>query len=712
MSPTIAPQTLLRLWTARLASKLALCGAMTYDLYQLSKSRSKDGALKLSVSEEGKRHLAKAARQEKERERERKSTKSVEDVFIGSLVAAGSCRRHSSRIGCGWVAETRPRRERERMRKGWDAARKVQGPRREFSTYGRHGQHAAMAVQPPEEELKTNGIEISREEYHDLVETYDSPGEMMEPDVAPPSSETKQPHIPLAPRLVIPPDQEDLMPRNPRHVFEPEDDYHARTIHRLQRLLAREPGRVSLPKLWSLYQSLPPELPPVRYLADDDLRLAFRHLSWVEFRSRSHDSSAYPRYLTLLEDCLAENIPITHSEWNSAIAFAGRWARYATNQEVKAAVEMWMRMERSGTPATNVTFNILFDVAIKAGRFALAETIFRELEARKMPLNRFFRTGMIYFAGMKGDGDGVRKAFRDLVAAEEIVDTAVMNCVILSLVRAGEPAAAEHVFGKMKHLYERKMGTSSPRSWQRQKELGTLLDRTARRLRREKKTHESSFFGGQFSSEERREEVQKLSPIQPNARTYRILIHHHCYTTGDLARVQELVEEMKREGWHVHGSVYVHIFRGFCAWGGTSHTAWSRTVLEEIWAKFLEQCHPIAPPPPSEPSPLSPPSDGIASPPPDPSAADTETPSAADLHTEDLATDDFSFDAEESEEDHAPYVTRTLAHAAIRAFYKCAGPNRMQKVWKEIEDRWRDAEDEHKESIRALMRRLEGGWSR
>ena len=56
---------------------------MTYDLYQLSKSRGKDGAPKLSVSEEGKRHTAKAARQEKERERERRSTKSVEDVFIG-----------------------------------------------------------------------------------------------------------------------------------------------------------------------------------------------------------------------------------------------------------------------------------------------------------------------------------------------------------------------------------------------------------------------------------------------------------------------------------------------------------------------------------------------------------------------------------------------------------------------------------------------------
>ncbi|KAI6862234.1 hypothetical protein KC338_g3213 [Hortaea werneckii] len=684
---------------------------MTYDLYQLSKSRSKDGALKLS-SEEGKRHLAKAARQEKERERERRSTKSVEDVFIGSLVAAGSCRRHSSRMGCGWVAETRPRRERERMRKGWDAARRVQGPRREFSTYGRHGQHAALAVQPPEEDIKTNGIEISREEYHDLVETYDSPGEM-EPDTAPPrsSSETKQPHIPLAPRLVVPPDQEDLLPQKSRQVLEPEDDYHASIIHRLQRLLAREPGRISLPKLWSLYQSLPAELPPVRYLADDDLRLAFRHLNWVEFRSRSHDPSAYPRYLTLLEDCLAENIPITHTEWNSAIAFAGRWARYATNQEVKAAVEMWMRMERSGTPATNITFNILFDVAVKAGRFALAETIFKELEARKMPLNRFFRTGMIYFAGMKGEGEGVRKAFRDLVAAGEIVDTAVMNCVILSLVRAGEPAAAEHVFGKMKHLYERKMGTSSPRNWLRQRELGTLLNRTAIRLRREKKSHESSFFGGQFSSEERREEVQKLSPIQPNARTYRILIHHHCHTTGDLARVQELVQEMRREGWHVHGSVYVHIFRGFCAWGGTSHTAWSRTLLEEIWTNFLEQCHPIAPTP--SPEPLSSESlSGSVSPPPDPSAAEVEHASAVDSPADDLATDDSYFAAEESEEDRAPYVTRTLAHAVVRAFYKSAGSNRMREVWKEIEDRWRDAEDEHKESIRVLMQKLEGGWSR
>ncbi|KAI7247932.1 hypothetical protein KC343_g6539, partial [Hortaea werneckii] len=160
-----------------------------------------------------------------------------------------------------------------------------------------------------------------------------------------------------------------------------------------------------------------------------------------------------------------------------------------------------------------------------------------------------------------------------------------------------------------------------------------------------------------------------------------------------------------------HGSVYVHIFRGFCAWGGTSHTAWSRTLLEEIWTNFLEQCHPIAPTP--SPEPLSSESlSGSVSPPPDPSAAEVEHASAVDSPADDLATDDSYFAAEESEEDRAPYVTRTLAHAVVRAFYKSAGSNRMREVWKEIEDRWRDAEDEHKESIRVLMQKLEGGWSR
>lgn len=517
--------------------------------------------------------------------------------------------------------------------------------RRDFTSGRSDRQTAALAVTD----------EATREEYRDLVHTYDLPSDLWEePDHAPS-------HMPLAPRLVIPAEREDKPPFAPRIVLPPEDDEHAMQLEYWQRLLHREPGRVSLWRLWETYQSL--RTPRLRYVADDDIRKAFRHLSWVEFPNAE---GAMPRYFALLEECVAEGIPVTTSEWNSAISYAGRWVRLSTSTEVKGAVETWMRMERSGVMADNVTFNILFDVAVKAGRFALADTIFNELKAREMPLNRYFRTSMIYYAGMRGDGDGVRKAFRDLVNAGEIVNTAIMNCVILSLVRAGEPEAAEHVFHKMKQLHEQKLGTEGPNSWQEKKGLSVLLHRTAMRLRREKEEHESSFFGGQYSADERREEVQKITPIKPDARTYRILIQHHAYTSGDLNRLQGLMAEMRKEGLRVHGSVYVHLFRGFWQHGGFSYTSWNRSNLETLWDEFLAN---------------------------------------ASLGARQQSSDDPDA-AEISEEDKTPYFTRALAHSVLRAFYKCAGRKKMLEVWSDIRTRWVDMESEDRGTIQELVDKL------
>src|ERR1700712_1560123 len=84
------PNSLLQLWAARIASKIAICSAMTYDLYQLSKTRGKDGTLKLGISDEKRRQLAKKKKTSSDK-------RTVEDVFIESLVAASSCRHHAPR---------------------------------------------------------------------------------------------------------------------------------------------------------------------------------------------------------------------------------------------------------------------------------------------------------------------------------------------------------------------------------------------------------------------------------------------------------------------------------------------------------------------------------------------------------------------------------------------------------------------------------------
>ncbi|KAK4549902.1 hypothetical protein LTR36_005203 [Oleoguttula mirabilis] len=606
---------------------------MTYDLYQLSKTRGKDGTLKLGISDEKRRQLAKKKKTSSDK-------RTVEDVFIESLVAASSCRHHIPRRHSSipvWSSNTATHTRRP--------PRIPRMTTRHFTTEPSKRQTAALAVSD----------ETTKEEYRNLVNTYDSPSDLWEQPVHVPQ------HFPLAPRLVIPPEKEDNPPFAPRVVLPPEDGEHAIQLKYLRSLLYRKPGRVSHSRLWNTFQSL--RSPRLRYVADDDIRKAFRHLSWVEFPNAE---GAMPRYFALLEECVGEQIPVTTGEWNSAISYAGRWVRHSTSAEVKGAVETWMRMERHGAMADNTTFNILFDVAVKAGRFALADTIFNELKMRDMPLNRYFRTSMIYYAGMRGDGDGVRKAFRDLVNAGEIVDTAIMNCVILSLVRAGEPAAAEHVFYKMKQLYEQKLGTEGPSSWQGKKELSILLHRTAMRLRREKEEHESSFFGGQYSAEERREEVQKVTPIKPDARTYRILIQHHAYSSGDLDRIRELLDEMKTDDMHVHGSVYVHLFRGFWQHGGFSYTSWNRENLEAFWDGFLA----------------------------DHSLGATRTPA------------ELSEDAEQSEEDKAPYFTKALAHGVLRAFFKCAGRKKMLEVWEEIKAKWVDMEADDRRILQELVEHL------
>ena len=414
----------------------------------------------------------------------------------------------------------------------------------------------------------------------------------------------------------------------------------------------------------------------------------FRHLSWVEFK----DATSSRRYFTFLNEVLAEKIPVHTTHWNGSIAFAARWIKNTTSEEVKKAIETWLRMENAGVQATIVTFNILFDAAIRAGRFALADTIYDEIKQRELQPDRSFRTSMIYYAGLRRDGDAVRQAFRDLVNAGEVVDTLVMNCVIVSLIRAGEGASAENAYLKMKHLHETKFGIPGPKTWRERKLRGIEMQRTAFDLRREMKRHESSFFGATFSSDGKKEEAQRRAPIHPDAHTYRILIRYNASTAGNLDRCKELIAEMKDGGWPVHGSVYLNLFRGFHEHGGHAYTAWNRRALEVIWSDFLDA---------SAPSKLE--KAAFIAEAEQRSEWEKDTPFSADI--EEYHDDDGEDANALSNEERPPYFTYTLARAVISASYKCAGRRRMLTVWAEIQDRWPDmGESERSELQRDVNR--------
>lgn len=575
--------------------------------------------------------------------------------FIRALVSASACKECAAHQRNRWPLargdEPRPKRQNNAL--GY-------APARRFSTRSSGKQEAALASREDRPE------EITRKEYHGLVDTYDTTSLKAEAQSAGTGT-----YLPLAPRLVLTAEQEDRSIQPARKVLPPEDSNHAKLIKRLKKHLSNRAG-FSSSKTWLAYQDLPE--PRVCYVDDGAMHALLKHLSWTEFKN----AESAQRYFAVLEECVAEGVRIRLSEWNSAIAFAGRWARQTTSDEVKNAVEIWMRMENGGRTANNITFNVLFDVAVRAQRFALADTIHEELRARKLPLNRYFRTSMIYYAGLRGNGDRVRAAFHALVNGGEMVDTVVMNCVIASLVRAGEGPGAEDVFEKMNRLHESRFGTSAPRHWVERKELGRQLEAKARELREQREEHESSFFGSAEPVDEHREEAQRQSPIAPDAKTYRILIEYHADITGDMKRIKHLIRLTREGDWRVHGSVYNHVFRGFSLHGAVPWTAWTRQELENLWREFLE---------------------GVAE------GREMARQEAEGQARADPDEDDGG-DEMAPEEDRPPYFVRSMAIRALRAFYTCAGRKRMLEVWEEIQREWQDVSEEDLQRVGDFVRTL------
>jgi pentatricopeptide repeat protein len=539
--------------------------------------------------------------------------------------------------------------------------------------------------------------EITKDEYKDMVNTYGLPSNMWEQTAfgMHNKSKNRRERYPLAPRLVVPAKEEESPPNTERVVLDPVDKEHAGQLKKLLSLCKKPHGNVSHNRLWKAYCRL--KTPRLRYMSDYMIRTLLAHLTWTE---HAHlDDGAKQRYFSLLEDCVGERIPLTVVEWSAAIHLAGRAVRNSTDREVKDAVELWLQMEESGIRANNVTFNILFYAAVKAGRFALADTIYNELKSREMELDRYFRISMIYYAGVRANGDAVRKAFNDMVNAGEIIDTAVMNCVILSLIRAGEPSAAEHVLRKMNALHDEKYGTKGPDDWREQRKLSKMLNTTGHRLRAERKAHEKSFFGAPFSGDNRREQIQEATPIAPNAATYRLLIRWHAIRSGEFGRVEDLIAEKKARGFRIHGSVYNIIFAGFLIRGGFEDSPWTLSALESYWKEFIEASslpnadsvqtlHSDVETPPKQAM-----SDALG----ELSGPTSEVPKHGSDH----------MDSTVSEEDRAPYFTLGLATNVIRAFYKCAGSARMLEVWDEMKDRWRDCGREEAVTVERLVRKLQ-----
>jgi pentatricopeptide repeat protein len=469
-----------------------------------------------------------------------KAGEHVESVFIKALVRAGACHKHRDQLST--LRDIVPIRS--------------QQPKRRKSTWQGPGEKAPTPNAKPTRSGALGGVkQFAKEELEALVDYYrndlDTRPEDDNLDNGPLVWNTGDDHEPWPLR----------------------DERDASHILRLKKLLKDD--EASHDALFETYKKLPS--PGVVYLEKETIRALLRHLSIVERPS----PLAMQRYMSILDDMKSAHIHIVRSEWTSAIFLTGRALGKVSADDLQSALYLWRDMEkRAGVKGGYVTLNVLFDVAVKAGKYTLAETFLDEMQTRKLRLHRHFRVSLIYYYGVLQNGNGVRKTYQELVNAGEMVDTVVMNSVIAALIRAGEPSAAEHVFERMKRLHASKAAPAPGhkffnRNWRDRRLLGLHL------------THEARKFQW-IEDNEALKQLQDYAPIAPDARTYGLLIRHAAATAGNIDRVYELLQEMRYNYVTYDGTIFIAIFHGFNQFGGVRYSSWTRDKLERIWAQYIK----------------------------------------------------------------------------------------------------------------------------
>ena len=339
--------------------------------------------------------------------------------------------------------------------------------------------------------------------------------------------------------------------------------------------------------IFKLYREMPS--PGVANLSSNSCKLLLQKFSKAPKRRRIDAK----RYVAILEDMIAAGIPASRPFWTSAIHMTGRCNsgnsaphKPVRRDELEAAIGVWRRMERfAGIKADEVVFEVLFDLAIKARRYTVAERLVKEMKSRGLEFSRFGKVSYISYQGALGDLDGVSKAFTEFVTSGEFVDTVVLNCLLSSLLRAGGIRTAEMLYEGM--LEARRNAQASRNDLDEQHmpndpALATefaayrnFTKRLGRQLERSALTDEKSEY---------HRLLQKSLPLTPDTRTFHIMLSHYARRVGNLSG---LIKTLKRmiEFYEVppRGLVYVLLTEGFFRFGEEKKNEWSAERLHECW---------------------------------------------------------------------------------------------------------------------------------
>ncbi|KAI1741001.1 hypothetical protein F4680DRAFT_416882 [Xylaria scruposa] len=328
----------------------------------------------------------------------------------------------------------------------------------------------------------------------------------------------------------------------------------------------RRPAHVSLDIIWDLYQALPEPRP-----THISTRARYLLMSALASGERK-DQKSMLRYFAVVADIKNSGFALTSFQWNWAISFATKYVATTTEVELEAALQLWRSMEKEAkVRGTEVTFNILFDCASKAGKFTMAEMLYQEMSRRRYTFNRYHHVSLIHFFGLKQDSSGVRAAYKEMAEAGEMIDTVVCNCLIASFIRCGEDQSAEHVYDKMK-ASNQDLHVLPHRDYTMAKAITKVLQMFTR-------------VGYKYPS--MRSGFQKSVLLSPDLHTYRILINHYGIRLGNLSKVAQFLDEMKACMVPLNGVIFLALFKSFAAHGRPG-SDWSAQRLDSVWDAFLD----------------------------------------------------------------------------------------------------------------------------
>ncbi|KAI1471461.1 uncharacterized protein F4812DRAFT_414130 [Daldinia caldariorum] len=358
----------------------------------------------------------------------------------------------------------------------------------------------------------------------------------------------------------------ELQSVNLQQRLSPELSEAVQKLQEIVLLKLRRPATTDLDEVYDRYLALPE--PRTSYIT---ARLRHQLLAVLGMTEKK-DSKSMLRYFSVVTDVKNSGFPLTLFEWNTAISFASRYVGRSTEVEVEAALQLWREMEQvAGIRASEVTFNILFDVASKAGKFDLAEMIYQEMVTRGFQFNRYHHVSLIHYFGLKRDTSGMRAAYKEMVESGEVIDSVVLNSVISGFLASGEEPSAERVYEKMK-LSARGSRPMPDRNYSMQKNITKILMMFARVAKKHP---------------DMRPNFQKTALISPDLQTYRLLINHYGPRLGDLSKVAQFLDEMQVFEVQLHGAIFLALFKAFGR-HGCGGSDWSAARLVSVFKAFLD----------------------------------------------------------------------------------------------------------------------------